>query len=94
MVIENKPAEKERSFSVELKSKVNVKNITLTNDSLENALIEGTIGELEHARFVDDMVLEVMGKKGVLRIDICENEIKRKAKGANAHDEAAKKEVS
>jgi len=80
MVNGNKPIEKDRSFSVELKSKVNLKNITLNNDSQENALIEGTIGKLEHAEFVDDMVLEVLGKKGVLRIDISENEIKGKVK--------------
>ena len=87
---ENKPMEKERSFSVELKSKVNLKNITLNNDrSQENAVIEGTIGKLEHAEFVEDMVLEVQGRKGVLRIDISENEIKRK--GANAQDNRSKK---
>jgi len=63
MVNENKPMEKERSFSIELKSKVNLKNITLDNGSHENVLIEGTIGELEHAKFVEDVVLEVMGKK-------------------------------
>ena len=78
MVKENKPVDKERSFSIELNSKVNIKNITLNNDSHENAVIEGTIGELEHAEFVEDMVLEILGKKGVLRIDIGENEIKRK----------------
>ena len=89
---ENKPIEKERSFSVELKSKANLKNITLNNDVQENAVIEGTIGKLEHAGFVEDMVLEVQGIKGVLRIDISENEIKRK--GANAQDNAAKKEVN
>ena len=80
MANENKPMEKERSFSVELKSKDNLKNITLNNDSQENAVIEGTIGKLEHAEFVEDSVLEVQGKKGVLRIDISENEIKRKGK--------------
>jgi len=89
---ENKPIEKERSFSVELKSKANLKNITLNNDAQENAVIEGTIGKLEHAGFVEDMVLEVMGRKGILRIDISENEIKRK--GANAQDNSTKKEVN
>ncbi|HKM59713.1 MAG TPA: hypothetical protein VJY36_02450 [Candidatus Bathyarchaeia archaeon] len=89
---ENKPIEKERSFSVELKSKANLKNITLNNDVQENAVIEGTIGKLEHAGFVEDMVLEVMGRKGILRIDISENEIKRK--GANAQDNSTQKEVN
>jgi hypothetical protein len=89
---ENKPIEKERSFSVELKSKVNLKNITLNNDIQENSVIEGTIGKLEHAGFVEDTVLEVMGRKGVLRIDISETEIKRK--GANAQDNSTQKEVN
>ena len=62
---ENKPIEKERSFSVELKSKANLKNITLNTDIQENAVIEGTIGKLEHAGFVEDTVLEVTGRKGV-----------------------------
>ena len=89
MANENKPIEKERSFSVELKSKANLKNITLNNDVQENAVIEGTIGKLEHAGFVEDMVLEVIGRKGILRIDISENEIKRK--GANAQDNSIKR---
>jgi len=89
---ENKPIEKERSFSVELKSKANLKNITLNSDIQENAVIEGTIGKLEHAGFVEDTVLEVMGRKGILRIDITENEIKRK--GANAQDNSTQKEVN
>jgi hypothetical protein len=84
--------EEERSFSIELKSKVNLKNMTLSDRSQENAVIEGTIGKLEHAEFVEDSVLEVQGIKGVLRIDVSENEIKRK--GANAQDNAAKKEVN
>jgi len=92
MSSENKPIEKERSFSVELKSKANLKNITLNNDVQENAVIEGTIGKLEHAGFVEDTVLEVMGRKGILRIDITENEIKRK--GANAQDNSTQKEVN
>jgi hypothetical protein len=89
---ENKPIEKERSFSVELKSKANFKNITLNTDIQENAVIEGTIGKLEHAGFVEDSVLEVTGRKGVLRIDISETEIKRK--GANVQDNSTQKEVN
>jgi hypothetical protein len=56
MTKENKPTEKERYFSIELKSKVNLKKITLNNDSQDKALIEGTIGKLEHAGFVEDTV--------------------------------------
>ncbi len=90
----NKPIEKERSFSVELKSKANLKNITLNDDTQENAVIEGTIGKLEHAGFVEDMVLEVQGRKGVLRIDINENEIIMKKDLANSHSNSSQKEVN
>ena len=60
---ENKPLEKEWSLSIELKSKVNLKNIALDDDSQDNPLIEGTIGRLEHAEFEEDTVLEVLGSK-------------------------------
>ena len=63
MVKENKTMEKGRPFSVELKSKVNLKNIALNNDAQDNSLIERTIGKLDHAEFVEDTVLEVLGPK-------------------------------
>lgn len=77
MVSESKPMEKERSFSIELKPLANLHSINLNNGSQESALIEGTIGELEHAEFVEDMVLEIRGRKGVLRIDLSEDEVKK-----------------
>ena len=70
--------EKERFFSVELKSKANLKNVTLTNSRHENVLIEGTVGQLQHASFVDGVVLEVVCDKGVLRINLTPDEIKSK----------------
>ena len=63
---------------MELKSKVNLKNITITNGGHENVLVEGTIGNLQHAVFNDDLVLEVIGDKGVLRINLTPDEIKTK----------------
>jgi hypothetical protein len=69
---------KERFFSVELKSRVNLKNVTLTNGSHENVLVEGTIGQLQRAEFAEDIILEVVGDKGVLRINLCQDEIRKK----------------
>ena len=71
---------KERFFSVELKSKANLKNVTLTNGGLENVLLEGTLGQLVQAGFAEGVILEVVGDKGVLRINLCQDEIKTKAK--------------
>jgi hypothetical protein len=78
--MENKAKDKERVFSVELKSKRNLKNITLTNGSSDSVLLEGTIGELLQATFAEGIILEIVGKNGVLRVDIGEDEIQKPAK--------------
>ena len=70
--------ENERFFSVELKSKVSLKNITLTNGVQENVLVEGSIGELQRAEFSEGIILEVVGDKGVLRINLSLDDIKQK----------------
>ena len=68
---------KERFFSVELKSKVSLKNVTLSDSGLENVLLEGTLGQLQHASFAEDVILEVVGDKGVLRINLSQNDISK-----------------
>ena len=73
--MERKTCNQERVFSVELKEKRNLKNITLTDGSSESVLIEGTIGELLRATFAEGVVLEVVGKSGVLRLDLSEEDI-------------------
>jgi hypothetical protein len=69
--------DKERFFSVELKSKVNLKNVTVRDGSQENVLVEGTLGKLQHAEFADGVVLEVFGDKGVLRVNLTIDDIKK-----------------
>jgi hypothetical protein len=76
-MMESKTSGNERVFSVELKSKRNLKNVTLTNGSSDSVLVEGTIGKLVQATFAEGVILEVVGKKGVLRIDLGEDEIKK-----------------
>ena len=78
--MENKSINKERVFSVELKSKRNLKNITLTDGSSDSVLVEGTIGELVQATFAEGIILEVVGKDGILRLDLGEDEIKKTSK--------------
>jgi len=75
--MESTTSDKERVFSVELKSKRNLKNVTLTNGSSDSVLVEGTIGELVQATFAEGIILEVVGKNGILRIDLREDEIKK-----------------
>lgn len=68
----------ERFFSVELKSKISLKNVTIANGSSDSVLLEGTIGKLVQAAFVEDVILEVVGEKGVLRINLEQKELKKK----------------
>jgi hypothetical protein len=75
--MQNKVENEERFFSVELKSKAHLKNVSLANGSRDNVLIEGSIGELLQATFADGIILEVVGKKGILRINLAEHEIKK-----------------
>jgi len=65
----------ERSFSIELKTKQNLKNVVLISNPAENVLIEGTIGKLENAGFVSEDILEIVGSTGTLRINIAKQEI-------------------
>ncbi len=66
----------ERFFSIELNSKDQIKNISLTNGSQKaTALIEGTIGSLTEVTFAEGLVLEVSGTKGIIRLDLQAKEI-------------------
>ncbi len=75
--MQEKTNSKTRIFSIELKSKRNLKNVTLNNGSKDSVLLEGSIGELITAKFAEDVILEVIGKDGVLRIDLGEEEIQK-----------------
>jgi hypothetical protein len=73
----------ERMFSIELKSKGDVKNISLDGD--EKVFIEGSIGSLKRAQFLDNLILEVIGSNGELRVDLSMNDLhlrSQKAEGS------------
>ncbi len=74
----------ERLFSIELKSRVHLKNVTMTNDGHDDVLVEGSIGKLYNAEFVDDIVLVVTGDKGILRINLAPDEVKTKQREKEA----------
>jgi hypothetical protein len=84
--MENEMEEKERFFSIELKSKADLKNVTLANGSRDSVLIEGTIGELLHATFAEDVILEIVGKTGTLRINLKEEELSRPTQKTQAQE--------
>jgi len=70
----------ECTFSIELKSKAYLKTVNLANGTHESVLVEGTIGQFQRAEFVESIVLEVVGTKGVLRIDLSPEQIQSENK--------------
>jgi hypothetical protein len=85
--MENKTTKTERVFSIELNSRLNLKNITLANGNTDRVLVEGTLGELVHAGFVECLLLELLGTKGTLRINLTPEELRKVPQTATAADE-------
>ncbi len=77
-MLKTKSGKKARAFAVELKSRSRLKNVTLSNGS-RGVLIEGTLGALQHADFVDGVVLEIAGENGVLRVDLTRDDLGKHA---------------
>ncbi len=65
------------SFSIELNSKNHVKHISISNESHDRVLFEGSLGELEGLSLIEGAVLEVCGTFGVLRIDLSQDQLTR-----------------
>jgi len=66
---QKKAVQVKRVFSVELKSGSDLRNVNLPSES-QHLMMEGTIGALERAEFIEDSVLELVGTRGVLRVDL------------------------
>jgi len=64
----------ERVFTIELDSRNNVKDVTVPRGS-QRVVIEGTIGVLRRAKFVEPTVLELAGSGGVLRVDLSREDL-------------------
>lgn len=59
----------EHTFSVELKSRSHLRRVSISNDA-DASLLEGALGRLVEVNLRDDILLEVHGENGVLRLDI------------------------
>jgi hypothetical protein len=66
-----------RAFSVELDSKEQLTLLQIPNGSGDKVLFEGIIGELREIVLTEGILFEVRGSKGVLRMEINENEVKK-----------------
>lgn len=68
---------KEHAFSIELKSKEYIERISIPNEIGDNALIEGSLGELEELGFIEGIMLEIKGANEIIRIDLIEEELRK-----------------
>ena len=65
------------TFSIELNSKSYVKHISVSNNSHDRVLFEGSLGEMDDLSMIEGAVLEVKGSNGVLRVDLNQDELTR-----------------
>ena len=60
----------EHMFSIDMKSKRYVKNISISDEAHDRVLFEGSLGKLLNISLVEGDVLEIIGVNGVLRINL------------------------
>jgi len=63
-----------RVFTIELDSGSDLKKVSIPNGP-QRLLLEGTIGSLKHAKFVENAVLELEGTGGTLRVDLSREDL-------------------
>jgi len=80
----------EHTFSVEIKSKKFVKNISISDESHDCVLFEGNLGELLELSLVED-VLEFIGANGVLRVGLTEDQLRKALKMASQVSQGGEK---
>ena len=73
----------EHTFTVELKSKENVKNISISDQTHDLVLFEGNLGELLELSFVEGDVLEFVGVYGVLRVAVSMKKLEKALREAS-----------
>ncbi len=65
----------EHTFSVEMRSKLYVKTVSISDEAQCGVLFEGNLGELVDISFVEGDVLELIGANGVLRINLTSEQL-------------------
>lgn len=64
-------------FSVELESKKHVRSISISNEAHDRVLFEGDLGRVLGVSIIEGSALELVGRNGVLRIEIDEELLQR-----------------
>ena len=67
----------EHSFSIEMRSRNYLSNVSLSDRSTEPVLIQGVLGGLKEICLQEDVTLEVRGSNGTLRLDVSREELEK-----------------
>jgi hypothetical protein len=67
----------EHTFSVEMKSKMYVKNISISDEAHDRVLFEGNLGELLALSLEEGNVLEFLGVNGILRVAVTMEQLQK-----------------
>jgi hypothetical protein len=67
----------EHSFSVEMKSEHCVRRMSFLDKENGQVFFEGFLGELQNVTLVEDLMLEIIGVNGILRVDISKEEMEK-----------------
>ncbi len=76
----------EHIFSIVLRSKDYIKNLSLPCDEEGNVLIEGFLGELKSISFTEGLMFELNGSNCSLKMDLSAEELKRLLKSTKIND--------
>jgi hypothetical protein len=68
---------KEHSFSIEMKSENCVRRMSFFDKENGHVFFEGFLGKLKKIVIVEDVMLEIEGKNGVIKLDITRQEIEK-----------------
>jgi hypothetical protein len=60
----------DHTFTAEMRSKKQVKSISISDETPDRVLYEGNLGALQDLSHVEGDVLEIIGVNGVLRVNL------------------------
>ena len=66
----------ELTFSIEMRSKNQVKNISISDEAHDKVLFEGDLGTIMETSLEEQDVLEIIGTSGVIRVSITEGHLR------------------
>jgi hypothetical protein len=72
----------EHSFSIEMRSEQYVRRMSFFGEENGRVFFEGGLGKLKNIVVVEDLMLEIEGENGVLKLDITRHELE---KGLTSH---------